>query len=131
MDQDDDDDEGEGGQGGHDEEQQEEDRQTPLPPLRRNKGKERAVLPDVPEEDEDLEDEIAQGLQHVELQHYDDDDGGREEEDRTEPEKRRNKKAKLANEETRKPSRPRGKSKKENRGKSLLLRSTSILPILA
>jgi centromere protein C len=133
MDQDDDEDEGEDGQGVHDEEQQqEEDRQTPLPPLRRNKGKERAVLPDIPEEDEDLEDEIAQGLQHVELQHYhDDDNGGGEEEDRTEPEKRQNKKAKLANEEARKPGRLRGKSKKENRSKSLLLRSTSVLLILA
>jgi centromere protein C len=123
MDQDDDEDEGEDGQGGHDEErQQEEDRQTPLPPLRRNKGKERAVLPDVPEEDEDVEDEIAQGLQHY------DDDGGGEEEDRTEPEKRQNKKAKLTNEEARKPGRSRGKSKKENRSKSLLLRSTPYYP---
>jgi centromere protein C len=116
MDQDGDDEEEEGndGQGSHEEEQeQEKDRQTPLPPLGRNKGKQKAVLPDVPEEEEDVEDGIAQGMHEVGQQQYDDDGGG--EEDYPEPELRRNKKAKLAKEEAR---RPRGKSKKENRGKS-------------
>jgi hypothetical protein len=125
MDQDgDDEEEGEGGQGGHEDEQEEEDRQTPLPPLRRNKGKEKAVLPNVPEEEEDVEDEIVQGMHEVEQQQYDDDDGGGEEEDYPEPESRRNKKAKFAKEEARK---PRGKSKKENRGKSSYIQLTAII----
>ncbi|KAF8237718.1 hypothetical protein L208DRAFT_1375521 [Tricholoma matsutake] len=118
MDQDDNENEGEGGQGdgGHEqEEEEEEEHQTPLPPLRRNKGKERAVLPDVPEEEEEgLEDEIARGMQDVEQQRYDDDDGG-EEDDHAPPEPRQSKKAKVTNEDTKKPGRPRAKSKKENR----------------
>jgi centromere protein C len=124
MDKDDDGDDDEGDDEGE-EQQQQDDHQAQPPPARRNKGKERVVdvLPDVPEEEEeDLEEEIVQGMQDVEQQH-DDDDG---EEDHIEPDPRRNKKAKVANEEARKPRQPRGKSKKENRGKYLFHCSTSI-----
>lgn len=115
MDQDDDDDEGDQ-QNGH-EEGDEEEEQSP-PPLRRNKGKERA-LSEVPEEPgEGVEDNIAYGLEDVEQGASDDgDDVG--EEEHPEPEPRRNKKAKFAVEEVKKPlGRPRGKSKKENRRES-------------
>ncbi|RDB22191.1 Centromere protein 3 [Hypsizygus marmoreus] len=114
MDQDDDDDEQDDpvGQQEYDEPEQEP---TP-PPARRDKGKGRATLSEVPEEPEDeVEDEIAKGLEDVQHQQYSDDDQA-DEEEHPEPEPRKVKKAKFAAEERHKPvGRPRGKSKKENR----------------
>jgi hypothetical protein len=103
MYQDDDDDEEDGvnGNEGHQEAEEEEE----TPPPKRNKGKNKATLLEMPESG--AEDEIEQGLLEVERRHYDDDDG--EQEDYPEPDPRRNKKAKFAAE---KPGRPRGKMKK-------------------
>ncbi|KAG6887605.1 hypothetical protein C0995_014084 [Termitomyces sp. Mi166 len=106
-----------------DDEQQEqpdeEPEETP-PPSKRDKGKGRATLSDVPEEREsEIEDEIAQSLEDVRGQTYSDEEppaaDGPEPEPEPEPSLRRAKKIKIA-EDLLKPSRQKnGRSKKENR----------------
>ncbi|GLB34534.1 putative centromeric dna binding protein [Lyophyllum shimeji] len=94
---------------------EEPEEETPPPPTRRDKGKGRAPLPDVPEEREsEVEDEIANGLDNNHYQQYSDEDGPNEQQ---EPElsPRRAKKAKFAEDRQRLKTRPLGKSKKENR----------------
>ncbi|KAG6885871.1 hypothetical protein C0993_008390, partial [Termitomyces sp. T159_Od127] len=90
----------------------EEPEETP-PPSKRDKGKQRAALSDVPEEREsDIEDEIAQSLEVVRQTYSDEEPPPADE---PEPSPPRAKKIKIA-EESSKPARQRnGRSKKENR----------------
>ncbi|THH01669.1 hypothetical protein EW026_g1097 [Hermanssonia centrifuga] len=90
--------------------------------VRSAKGKQRAMEE---HEDEDMEDDIAQGLAEVELQQEDDDVEQEEElprgksrrrelDDTGEKEQRPNKKARTENDEATKPKKPRGRPRKEN-----------------
>lgn len=121
LDRDDDDNEPEEGDYQQEEEEELPEHETPS---RASKGKARA-LSDVPEGDEsEVEDEIAKGLENDGQRHSDEDEQVHEE-DFPEPQPRKTKKAKFAQEEVKKPQgRPRGKSKKENRRESFVILSS-------
>ncbi|KAG6905770.1 hypothetical protein DXG01_000837 [Tephrocybe rancida] len=102
----------------HDQPEEEPEDETPSPPTKRDKGKGRATLPDVPEEREsEVEDEIAQGLEDVRERTYSYDE--------PEPSPRRAKKAKIAEDPPKASRTKNGRVKKENHPKREGVRKSS------